>query len=622
MTGKQLRDRYLKFFIDQGHTVIPSAPLVPINDPSTLFTSSGMQPLVPYLLGQSHPGGVRLVDSQKCFRSQDIEDVGDNRHTTIFEMLGNWSLGDYFKKEQLEWFFEFLTNEKLGLGLNPNKLFVTVFSGDPSSGIPSDKEAIEIWTKLFSTKGIKADYVELGTQVKGHEQGMQGGRIFGYGVAKNWWSRSGVPANMPPYEPGGPDSEVFFDFGTKHDPQYGERCHPNCDCGRFMEIGNSVFMQYQKQADASLKPLPKKNVDFGGGLERLLAATNGVSDVFATDLFQLLVKVIEQHTEVDYVDSTAKVQIRVVVDHLKASVFLVADGVEPANKAQGYFLRRLIRRSVVKLNQLGLTDTDKFVTDFTMAVFDLYEQTYFKDNTVSNIAQVINQEINRFRATLNKGLRMFTKAGQITGKVAFDLLSTYGFPLELTLELAQEAGQSVNRQEFDREFKKHQDLSRSASKGMFKGGLADDSVETTKLHTATHLLHSALRQVLGEHVRQEGSHITSKRLRFDFAHTGKLTDDQIRQVETIINANIKANLEVVRTTEDRDQALASGAMAFFREKYPDRVSVYTIKQNDRIVSRELCGGPHVARTSEIGSIVIGKQEAIGSGKRRIYVHFG
>lgn len=618
MTPTQLRDAYLKNFTSRQHAHIPSAPLLPVNDPSTLFTSSGMQPLVPYLLGQPHPEGKRLVNSQKCFRSQDIEDVGDNRHTTFFEMLGNWSLGDYFKSDQLAYFLDFLTNPDTGLGLDPSRLYVTVFSGDKQTGIGRDEEATEIWKELFKTKGIEAEYLELETEEQGAQIGMKSARIFGYSVAKNWWSRSGVPANMPVGEPGGPDSEVFYDFGAAHDPAYGKHCHPNCDCGRFMEIGNSVFMQYHKTESGSLEELAHKNVDFGGGFERLLAATTGVDDVFRTALFWPLIQVLEELGQRKYDQVENQAAMRIVADHIRASVFLVADGVEPSNKAQGYFLRRLIRRTLLKLKALEITDTSAVITRLTQALVRMYQPLYLTDKDVKPIAQVILAEAERFSKSLAKGLKAFEKTPVVDGKVAFDLLQTYGFPLEITIELAQDRGQKVDREEFTKEFRAHQELSRTSSKGMFKGGLADQSEATTKLHTATHLLHKALQSVLGDHVRQEGSHITADRLRFDFTHHSKLTGQELEAVELEINQVIKKDLSVTQTMEQRDEAIASGAMAFFREKYPDKVSVYTIGAMPNYYSRELCGGPHVGNTGQIGGIRLTKQEAIGANKRRIY----
>lgn len=631
MTGDQLRQKYLDFFAARGHAVIPSAPLVPQNDPSTLFTTCGMQPLVPYLLGETHPKGTRLTNSQKSFRSQDIEEVGDNRHTTFFEMLGNWSLGDYFKKDQLGWFFQFLTDKNEGLGLDPNKLYATVFSGDPDTGVPRDDEAISLWEKLFASAGISAQYIELHTDETGYSKGMQGGRVFGYDVEKNWWSRSGVPANMPAGEPGGPDSEVFYDFGLNHDPKWGQHCHPNCDCGRFLEIGNSVFMQFKKQADGSLIELPNKNVDFGGGLERMLAALADDPDVFSTDLFSPIIKQLEQISGKKYQDTSHTNSFRVVADHLKAAVLLAADGVYPGNKEQGYFSRRLIRRAVRHGNLLGIDQN--FTADLAPVVAQIYKQPYPEvSKNLTQIQNVLRDEETRFRKTLVRGLKEFekyvtvgdvgkpeTKRKMLDPKSVFNLYQTYGFPYELTKEEAGKLGIEIpSKEEFDQELKEHQDLSRTASAGMFKGGLADHSQVVTKLHTATHLLHAALRNVLGTHVRQEGSNITADRLRFDFSHPQALTDEETQKVESEINAQIKANLPVVKTIEDRDKALESGAMAFFKEKYPDKVSVYTIGEPGNFYSKEFCGGPHVSSTGQIGAVTIKKQESIGAGKRRIY----
>lgn len=621
-TPDQLRQRYLAFFAQHGHAVVPSAPLVPENDPTTLFTGSGMQPMVPYLLGEKHPLGTRIVDSQKCFRSQDIEEVGDNRHTTFFEMLGNWSLGDYFKTEQLRWFFTFLTQE---VGLDPQRLYVTVFRGSSALGIPRDDESIEIWQQLFREVGITATAVD-----DAEEKGLQDGRIFSYGEKKNWWSRSGVPANMPAGEPGGPDSEVFFDFGAElhlhqRSPFKDQPCHVNCDCGRFLEIGNSVFMQYQKQADGSFKELPQKNVDFGGGLERILAVAQGTQDVFETELFQGTMAEIVRVTGKPY-QAEFQAPMRVIADHLKAAVFLIKDGVIPSNKAQGYFLRRLIRRATVKLHQLGAgLDSSTLFAIADQGILPTYAGVYFdpeKDRQL--IDRVLSDEAAKFTRSLDKGMRFFAKHTQVDGQVAFDLYQTYGFPLEITIELAQQRGQNVDVDQFRAEFDKHRQLSRTASAAMFKGGLADHSETTTKYHTATHLLQAALRQVLGPHVQQKGSNITVERLRFDFAHPRPLTDEQLRQTEQQVNAWITADLPVQMAMMPKDQALKSGAIAFFVEKYPDEVSVYTIGRDAASdwVSKELCGGPHVKSTAVIGPISLVKEQSVAGGVRRIYMELG
>ena len=599
MLTADLRRRYLDFFKSKHHAEIPAAPLIPQDDSTTLFTSSGMQQLVPYLKGKTHPMGKRLVDSQPSFRAEDIEDVGDNRHTTFFEMLGNWSLGDYFKQEQLAWFWQFLTQE---LNLNPENLHVTVFAGD--NRLSKDEEAYQIWKKL----------------------GLPESHIHWYGPEKNWWSRAGIPQDMPAGEIGGPDSEVFYDFGQdlklhQHSPYRNQPCHVNCDCGRFLEIGNSVFMQYEKQADGSFKPLPHQNVDFGGGLERLAAVTQGTNDIFQIDIFRPVIKIIESASSQAYSDAAFTSHMRIIADHLRAATFMVGQGLYPSNKMQGYVLRRLLRRATLKAKQLQIENVSAIFKDITDYQFSLYRQLYFPQDDLGRASQVINEEISKFERALKRGLKHFQKLSHIDGKVAFDLLQTYGFPLELTLELAQEKGQDLDVAEFKREFKLHQEKSRSASKGLFKGGLADHSQKTVAFHTATHLLHQALRTVLGSHVRQIGSNITPERLRFDFTHDRKLTPEEIRQIEDLVNQKIAEDLPVTHTIEPKSKALQSGALAFFDQKYPDKVSVYTIGRDPQKdwFSKELCGGPHVSSTAQIGPVRIKKEEGLGSGKRRLYI---
>lgn len=600
ITGSQVRQKYIEFFKGLGHAHVPSAPLVPENDPSTLFTGSGMQPMIPYLLGASHPLGVRIVDSQKCFRSQDIEEVGDNRHDTFFEMLGNWSLGDYFKKEQLSWLFQFLTEE---LSLPKDKLWVSVFEGNKD--IPKDEEAARIW----------------------HDLGIKKERIFYYGVHKNWWSRSGVPDAMPLGEPGGPDSEVFFDFGAElqlHENSKfsSEKCHPNCDCGRFLEIGNSVFMTYKK-TEQGFVPLEKTNIDFGGGLERMAAACNNDPDIFKTDLFQRIILEIEKASDQKYESEENKSSIRVIADHLKASTFLIIDGVVPSNKAQGYYLRRLLRRAAVKMYQLkgNLAPIPDF-KKICASVLETYADTpYVNANRDTEIINsTIEEELSKFSSSLDKGLREINKlsGSELNALNAFNLYQTYGFPFEVTEELYVQKGAKLDKQEFDSIFTSHRELSRTASKGMFKGGLQDQSEITTKYHTATHLLHKALREVLGTHVQQKGSNINSERLRFDFSHPTRVTQNELQSVEKIINQKIKDDLPVTRQEIPKSVALAEGALAFFVEKYPEIVSVYTIGDPKDWYSKELCGGPHVSATGKIGSISIIKEESAGSGIRRIY----
>lgn len=620
MTSQELRQKYLEFFKAKGHKEIPSASLVPENDPTTLFTSSGMQPMVPYLLGQKHPEGTRLVDSQPCFRAQDIEDVGDNRHTTLFEMLGNWSLGDYFKKEQLPWIFEFLIKE---VGIDHNKLYITVFAGDEKYQIPKDTESANIWKELFAQQNIEAKEVDLGSLENAAEVGMQGGRIFYYDQKKNWWSRANSIDNMPAGEPGGPNSEMFYEFEEiNHDPKYGKYCHPNCDCGRYVEIGNSVFMEYQKTTDGSLKELPNKNVDFGGGFERLLAASNKNPDMFKIDVLWPIIQTIEKVTHKNYSDSKSSMQV--IADHLKAAIFLAHAGVLPGNKFQGYIMRRLIRRAVLKMRQLDIVPAD-VISPVCQSIVDIYQETYLKEAPINQFASIIGEEVKKFLQTLDRGLKEFNKLTDINGKIAFDLFQTYGFPLELTEELAQDKGLHIDHEEFGQEFEKHKELSRTASAGMFKGGLGEQSEEATKYHTATHLLHAALRQILGTHVQQKGSNITTERLRFDFSHPEKLTEEQIKQVEDLVNEKIKESLPVSMELMSKDEALQSGALGFFIEKYGDQVKVYTIGnpstpsgRSGSPFSREICGGPHVENTNQLGKFTITKEESASAGVRRIY----
>lgn len=618
LTPDQLRQAYLDFFVEHGHAVVPSSPLVPDNDPSTLFTGSGMQPMVPYLLGEKHPKGTRIVDSQKCFRSQDIEEVGDNRHTTFFEMLGNWSLGDYFKQDQLRWVFQLATQK---VGLAPEKLFVTVFRGSDALGIPRDDESVELWKTLFKEVGIEATDVDWAER-----DGMQGGRIFYYDEKKNWWSRSGVPSNMPVGEPGGPDSELFYDFGAElglHEESEfkTEKCHVNCDCGRFLEIGNSVFMQYQKQADGSFTELPQKNVDFGGGLERMAAAANRDRDVFKTELFTPIIAKLEEVSGQTYESSEEiKRSFRVIADHLKAATMLAADGVYPSNKEQGYFSRRLVRRAIRYGKMIGIETA--FVAEIIPTIVEIYHLAYPEiAEKQTTITEVLVLEEEKFRQSLVKGLKEIEKVPSLTGEIAFKLYETYGFPLELTEEIAKERGQKVDSAAFQAAFNQHKTASRTASVGMFKGGLADHSEVTTKYHTATHLLHAALRQILGTHVQQKGSNITGERLRFDFSHPQALTDSELKEVETQINDWIKQDLPVTKQIMAKGDAIAQGAVAFFLDKYPDEVSVYTVGRDSTSdwVSKELCGGPHIEHTGVIGPITIFKEQAVSAGVRRIYI---
>ena len=565
MTSNEIREKYLKFFISspRAHREIVPAPLVLEGDPTTLFTSAGMQPLIPYLKGKGHPKGKRLVDSQPSIRLQDIEEVGDNRHITYFEMLGNWSLGDYFKKEQIPWIFEFFTKE---LNLPKEKLWVSVFEG--YKNIPKDEESFVIWKKL----------------------GIPESRIFFYGVKNNWWNR-GEPFDMPVGEIGGPDSEIFFDFGLSHNPEYGRKCHPNCNCGRFLEIGNSVFMQYVKNADGSLSELPQKNVDFGGGLERITAAVNRDPDIFKIDIYQPQIKALEIIAGKKYGEGKAETKgFRVIADHLRAASVIAKEGVVPGNKLQGYILRRLIRRAGVKMHKLQISASDL------------------------KISGTIGDEINKFEKILASGTRL---ARNMNIK-PFDLYQSYGIPLEITQEIFALQGRKItdkDRKEFEKEFNKHRESSRTASAGMFKGGLADTSEEVTKLHTTTHLLHASLRKVLDEGVSQKGSNITAERLRFDFSYPRKLTDEELTQAEDLINLQIAKDLPVSFKTMGLEAAIKLGALHFFAEKYGKQVKVYSIGD----FSKEVCGGPHVTRTGKIGRVRIIKQEKTGADLIRIYV---
>ncbi|RJQ34818.1 alanine--tRNA ligase [Candidatus Parcubacteria bacterium] len=635
MTINEVRAKYLAFFERQKHVVIPSASLVPQNDPTTLFTGSGMQPLVPYLLGEPHPKGTRLVNSEKCFRAEDIEEIGDNRHTTFFEMLGNWSLGDYFKKEQLPWFFEFLTEE---IVLDPEKLYVTAFIGDERNNVPKDTESAEIWKELFAKKGIEAKVVDIGSEADGYRKGMQGGRIFYYDAKKNWWSRAGVPENMPAGEPGGPDSEVFYDFDTPHDPKFGDECHPNCDCGRFLEIGNSVFMQYIKQADGSFALLPKQNVDFGGGLERITAASIGNPDVFATDAFRDIIELLSHFSGKAYDDSRFTRSFRIIGDHIRAATFMFADGVVPSNTERGYILRRLIRRAAIHADKLGTSDKDvedSMLVRAALITIEKYKGAYPElggEAAYQTIKNGIWEEEKQFAHTLARGMKEFEKIaaeGRISGENAALLVTTYGFPYELIAELAKERGLDTDEEAFKVEMRKHQDVSRAGSEQKFKGGLADTSEKTTRLHTAHHLLLKALQIVLGDHVKQRGSNITQERLRIDFSHSEKMTKDQLAEVERIVNEKIGEELPVIRSTLLREEAEKLGAQMEFGAKYPDTVSVYSVgpsgatienPQFEKAFSIEFCGGPHVSNTEEIGksgTFKIQKEEAVAAGIRRI-----
>lgn len=620
MNTQEIRQKYLEFCQRNGHAIIERAPLILHNDPTTLFTGSGMQPLLPYLLGQDHPQGTKLADSQTCLRAQDIEDVGDNRHTTFFEMLGNWSMGEYFKRQQIEWFFEFLTEI---VGLDPHKIYVSCFIGDEKNNIPRDDEAAQIWQEVFAKKGIEAKIVELDSAENGDKLGMQGGRIFFYNDKENWWSRGGGIDSTPIGDPCGPDSEVFYDFGEQHhDASFGQ-AHPASDSGRFMEIGNQVFMQYRRLDDGSFEPLKRKNVDFGGGLERIAAAAIDSPDVFKISLLQPIIRKLESLSGEEYATHTAS--MRVIADHLRAAVFLAVDGCVPSNKEQGYVMRRLLRRAIRYSFDLGIEQN--FLEEVVPVIADLYEADFpeVKENRESIIAVLVKEE-KAFRQTLRKGLRQMQHYidDGLTGEELFTLYDTFGFPVELSTEEAYKQGIKLSdnwRAEFDARMAEQRQRSKTARKGQFSGGLEGHDPIHLKYHTATHLLGAALRKVLkAPDLQQHGSNITAERLRFDFNHD-KLTSEEKQAVEDQVNAWIDADLPVSFAVYPTDEALKMGAIGAFGERYGDKVKVYSIGEGDNVVSFEVCGGPHVEHTGVLAEggkrFKITKEESSSAGIRRI-----
>ncbi len=619
MNAQDIRNKYLKFFEERGHKVIPRALLVPQNDPTTLFTGSGMQPLIPYLLGEPHPEGTRLVDSQTCLRAQDIEEVGDNRHTTFFEMLGNWSLGDYFKPEEIPWLFEFLTDI---VGLDPNKLYVTCYLGNDEFNIPKDTEAAELWSGLFAKKSVDIKQVDIGSEADGYAKGMGDGRIFFYDGSKNWWSRNGAEASTPMGDPCGPDTEVFYDFGTEHDTRWGEQCHPNCDCGRFVEIANSVFMAYRR-TENGFEKLQKPNVDFGGGLERIATAAINSPDFFKISLMWPIIEELESISEKHYDSHTES--MRVIADHLRAATFLAVDGVVPSNKAQGYVMRRLLRRAIRFAFELGIEQN--FLEWVVPVIADLYVNDYpeVKENR-EKVVELLVKEEKVFRQTLRKGIAELQKlsGGKVGGADIFRLYDTYGFPVELSTEEAFKQGITLEddwREVFDAQMTEQRARSQTAAKGTFKGGLGGQTMQHKKYHTATHLLQSALRQLFGPELRQHGSNITEERLRFDFNHDHKVTPEEIRQLETLVNGWISKDLPVQYTEYPTQQALDMGAIGPFGERYGETVKVYQMGPAEHIVSLEICGGPHVDHTGQLAeggkTFRIIKEESSSAGIRRI-----
>lgn len=607
MTINEVRKRYLEFMKNNGHAIIQSSSLVPENDPTTLFTAAGMQPMINYILGDKHPMGSRIADTQKCFRTQDIEEIGDNRHTTFFEMLGNWSFGDYFKHEQIAWMYKFLTDKEIGLGLDKDRLYFSCYEGNEKFNLPKDEDSKKYWL----------------------ENGVAEDRIYFYDDKKNWWSRSGIPENMPVGEPGGPDSEMFFDFDPEGKKQIHENskfangvCHPNCDCGRFVEIGNSVFIQYKK-TEAGIEELSQKNVDFGGGLTRMAAATIDDEDIFNLDIFSKAKNILENLSHKSYTGNESS--FRIILDHIHAATFLIGDGVVPGNKDQMYFVRRLIRRAIVAGHKLDIHD------NFTKSIGETFVENYKEaeeyigDNLSKNkeiILSELEKEENKFRKTLNNGMKEFAKVtgDGITGEEAFNLLQTYGFPIELTLELAEERNLKVDLETFNKLKEEHSEKSRTASEGMFKGGLADQSEITTALHSTCHLMLAGMRKILGEGVNQAGSNINSERLRFDFTFDRKVEKEEIEAIEKYVNDAIKDGFSTQIEEMEKEKARSGGVTGAFWDKYPEIVKVYNmIGNNGEIYSRELCGGPHVESSTDFlqsKTFKITKEESVSAGVRR------
>ena len=622
MNAQEIRFKYLDFYKKQAHAVVERAPLILTDDPTTLFTGSGMQPMIPHLLGEPHPGGKRITDSQTCLRAQDIDDIGDNRHTTFFEMLGNWSLGDYFKKEQINWMWQFLSEE---VGLDMNRVYITCYIGDDRYNIPKDTEAAEIWAELYEKAGLSSGQADIGSEEVGYARGIKPGeRIFYYDGSKNWWSRNGGPETTPIGDPCGPDSEMFYEFtSVEHNKSFGEHCHPNCDCGRFMEIGNNVFMAYKKVADGVFEPLEKPNIDHGSGLERIAAAAIDDPDVFKISLMWPIIEKLQNLSGKKYEEHTEA--MRVIADHLRAATFLAVDGCVPSNKEQGYVMRRLLRRAIRYSFDLGIEQN--FLEEVVPVIADLYEADFpeVKENREQIVAVLVKEE-KAFRQTLRKGLKQMQQYidDGLTGEELFTLYDTFGFPVELSTEEAHKQGIKLSdnwRAEFDAQMAEQRQRSKTARKGQFSGGLEGHDPIHLKYHTATHLLGAALRKVLGApDLRQHGSNITAERLRFDFNHD-KLTPEEKQAVEDQVNAWIDADLPVSFAIYPTDEALNMGAIGAFGERYGDTVKVYSIGEGDNVISFEVCGGPHVEHTGVLAEggkrFTITKEEASAAGIRRI-----
>ncbi len=589
MKANELRRMYVRFFTERGHQEIGSASLFPENDSSVLFTTAGMHPLVPYLLGEKHPLGARLVNIQKCFRTGDIDEVGDDTHLTYFEMLGNWSLGDYFKQESITMSYLFLTE---WLQIPAERLAETVFEGDEA--VPCDTEAARFW----------------------QQQGLKEEQIYFYGRKENWWGPAGKTG------PCGPDTEIFYDMGKA---RCGEECGPACHCGKYVEIWNNVFMEYNKNEDGTYTELSQKNVDTGMGLERILTVINGYSDVYQTELFQPIMKRIEELTGLKY-QKENQTSFRMICEHMRAATFILGDpkAVAPSNSEQGYILRRLIRRAVRRVKQLGIKGN--ILCKIAETVIEQYGEIYSElEENQGYILEQLEKEVQMFSKTLDSGLKMaekyfsqLEKGERLSGELAFRLYDTYGFPIELTVELALERKIKVDISEFENKYREHQEKSRQGASEKFSGGLADHSEQTTRLHTATHLLNSALRRVLGETVYQKGSNINAERLRFDFSFDRKMTKEELEEVEAIVNEAIAKKIDVTCREQRVEEAKSEGAIGVFDTKYGENVKVYTI----RGYSKEICGGPHALNTKELKSFRILKEESSSAGVRRIKAVIG